>query len=81
MEVGVWILLYLITVIFWLWVLKWGGSDYLVGWKAWGLLGWFTGHWDAKQIEFYAFILLVIESIWFIAGLFSPVARLASIGY
>lgn len=75
MELGIWVGSYCVSLIFWLWIIKWGGSECLVGWKAWGILGWFTGHWNSKQLELYALVLLIFETIWFVVGLVSPDAR------
>ncbi len=63
-------------ILFWLWLLTWGGANWLEGWKAWGILGWFAGIWTEDQIRVYALALLVMEVIWFVLGVFQPRLRL-----
>ena len=70
-----WIAYHSVGVLFWLWVLKWGGAERIEGWRAWFLVGWFAGHWEAEQIRFYALLALVGECIWFLIGLFAPALR------
>ncbi|MCF6261427.1 MAG: hypothetical protein L3J98_14905 [Gammaproteobacteria bacterium] len=75
MEIGSWLISYILSALFWLWVLKLGGTDWLVGWKAWGIIGWFSGHWNVEQVRFYALILLIFETVWFLARIIYPGAR------
>jgi hypothetical protein len=77
MDLIYWIIGYAISALFWLWLLKWGGAEWLEGWKAWLAIGWFAGHWSAEQIRLYALILFVLESIGFVAGLLFDSIRLA----
>jgi len=79
MDIVLWIVGYLISLLFWLWILRWGGAAWLEGWKAWAVIGWFSGHWRAEQIRLYALILFILETIGFVAGLFSPTIRLAGL--
>lgn len=81
MALGHWVIVYVVTASLWLWVLRWGGAEWLEGWKAWGLLGWFTGHWSAEQIKLYALLVFLIETVWFCIGLFSPAARFAYVEF
>ncbi len=78
MTLTEWFLVHALGVAFWLWLLLLGGAERIVGWGAWGLLGWFAGHWTAEQIRLYALILLVIEVAWFVTGLVFPAARFAA---
>ena len=64
-----------IGILFWIWILRWGGAETIEGWRSWALIGWFAGHWTAEQIRFYAFILLTIELVWLAVGIFVPAAR------
>jgi hypothetical protein len=64
-----------IGILFWVWILRWGGADRIEGWRSWALIGWFAGHWAAEQIRFYAFILLGVELVWLAVGIFVPAAR------
>lgn len=70
-----WIVMHVAGLLFWCWLLCRGGAERIEGWAAWGLLGWFAGHWNAEQIRLYALLLLILELLWFIGGLFSPDLR------
>jgi len=78
-DIGSWVLVYLLTALFWYWILSWGGARWIEGWKSWGIIGWFAGHWNVEQIRFYALIMLILETVWFGAGLYSPTVRMASL--
>ncbi len=78
MDVILWILVYIASVLFWVWILRWGGAEWLEGWKAWAAIGWFAGHWKAEQIRFYAWLLLILETVGFVVGLFVPDLRFAT---
>ena len=77
MQLIHWIFVYVLTTLFWLWIILWGGASYLQGWKAWAVVHWFAGWWSAEQIRLYAVVLLFFETIWFILGLFKPGLRFA----
>lgn len=77
MDLVYWIIGYVASALFWIWVLKWGGAEWLEGWRAWVSIGWFAGHWSAEQIRLYALTLFVLESIGFVAGLFFESVRFA----
>lgn len=70
-----WVIIYILSALFWLWILNWGGARWLEGWKASFMVGWFTGWWTAEQLRLYALILLVFETIWFLVGLVKPEYR------
>jgi hypothetical protein len=80
MDLTLWILFYLTSMLFWLWILRWGGAEWLEGWKAWAAIGWFAGHWQAEQIRLYALLLLIVETVGFVVGLFVPAIRFATLG-
>jgi hypothetical protein len=75
MDLTLWVVSYFTSVLFWLWILRWGGAEWLEGWKAWAVISWFAGHWSAEQIRLYALLLLLLETVGFIAGLFVPELR------
>ncbi|MEJ2454550.1 MAG: hypothetical protein P8103_10375 [Candidatus Thiodiazotropha sp.] len=75
MDVILWILVYIASILLWLWILRWGGAEWLEGWKAWAAIGWFAGHWKAEQIRLYAWLLLILETVGFVVGLFVPDLR------
>lgn len=70
-----WIIMHAAGLLFWLWLLRGDGAERIEGWAAWGLIGWFAGHWNAEQIRLFALLLLVLESLWFVIGLFIPELR------
>jgi hypothetical protein len=70
-----WCLIHLITALFPLWILNWGGAKWLEGWKSFFLIDWFAARWNAEQLRLYAFCILVFQGIWFLIGLVKPEYR------
>ena len=70
-----WLVLHAALALFWIWILCLGGARVIEGWKAWGLIGWFAGHWNEAQLRLYALVLLVGQVIWFTLGLVDPAWR------
>lgn len=77
MGLGVWVAIFLLSSLWWKWILSWGGAAWLEGIKAWIGLGWFAGAWTAEQIRLYALCCWVLEGGWFAIGVFVPGARFA----
>jgi hypothetical protein len=75
MALIAWIVIYILSALFWLWILKWGGAKWLEGWRAFFIVDWFTGWWTAEQLRLYALCVLVLETIWFFVGLANPELR------
>jgi len=76
MDLLPWIAIYLVEVLFWLWVLRWGGAQWLEGTFSSGLLiHWFAPRWSADGIKLFGWLTLIVTTIWFIIGLFQPVVR------
>ncbi len=71
-----WVIIHSIIVLFWLWVLKWGGAEWLEGWKTLFIVDWFAAVWSAEQIKLYALCVLIFQLIWFVIGVFSPGLRI-----
>lgn len=76
MSLIIWITLFLITSLWWKWIISWGGATWLMGIKAWFFLGWFAWPWSSEQIRIYAAWTWGLETIWFVIGVFMPEARL-----
>ena len=74
-SLSVWIIGHSISALIYAWIIFWGGARWLEGWKAWGILGWFAGHWNADQLRLYAACILFLDIIWFVVGLVYPGAR------
>jgi len=74
MSLSSWIISYIIDLVFWLWVLLWGGAEFLED----SILGWlFFGYAEshAELIKLVGWIFLIFSTIFFIAGIFSPSFR------
>lgn len=73
----VWILLYVVQLVFYLWLLRWGGAEWVERRvAAIFLLNIFAFYWDSEQIRLYALIMLIVATVWFVIGLFAPVVRI-----
>lgn len=71
MSLTAWIIAYSFDLVFWLWVIYWGGADWMQG-----RLGFFRlGLLNAKSIRWLGWIFLIWTTIWFIIGLITPDAR------
>ena len=70
-----WVGYHLVGVLFWLWILNWGGAKFFEGVKSALFLHWFSGDWKAEQIRLYALGMLIAQIIWFAAGLVTPEYR------
>ncbi|GAB6388986.1 hypothetical protein [Stutzerimonas marianensis] len=66
------ILLYLVSSLFWKWVISWGGAQWLEGWKSFFIIDWFAWVWTAEQIRLYALVAWVFSTLFFLLGLFKP---------
>lgn len=76
MSITAWIIFYLIDAIFWLWVVRWGGAEWLEGTLASGfLINIFAPKWSSDGIKLYGYGILGISTVAFIAGLFMPEVR------
>jgi hypothetical protein len=71
-----WIIIYLLDLLFWLWVVRWGGAEWLVGTFASGFLINFRAPlWDSDGIKLFGWLMLIISTILFVVGLFVPEMR------
>jgi hypothetical protein len=72
-----WIIFHFLNFLFWLWVVFWGGADWLEGTLSSGfLIHIFAPRWSAEGIKLFGWGTLIIDLIWFLVGLFIPEARL-----
>ncbi len=77
MGVAVWIGLFLLSSLFWAWLLFWGGADWLEGsWLAAVFVHFRAMEWTAEGIRLFAGLMWLGEGIWFAIGLFVPEVRL-----
>lgn len=77
MSIGLWILFYVLTLAFWLWVVRWGGADVLEGSIFADLTEWLSSHLDVETIRGIGWIAIIAATIWFVVGVFIPAARFA----
>lgn len=76
MDYPIWILLFAGNCLFCLWVLRWGGAEWMEGWRSGLFIDWpFSLSWSAEQIKLYALLCWIGHAIWFAAGLFVPGLR------
>lgn len=71
-----WIVLFVVSSLFWCWLLFWGGADWLEGsWLAGLIVHFRATEWTAEGIKVFAALMWLCQTIWFIVGLFTPEAR------
>lgn len=75
-SVQEWILWAVLSGVFWLWVLLWGGAERLERTFLSGfLISWFAPKWSAEGIKLFALLSLAGTLIAFVVGLFIPEVR------
>lgn len=71
-----WLACYALNLLFWLWVIRWGGAERLEGTFTSGLLfSSFAPNWSADGIRMFAWLSLIGSTITFFIGLFRPEFR------
>jgi hypothetical protein len=71
-----WVLCYAANVVFWLWVILWGGAEWLEGTFASAfLVSWLAPTWSAEGIKLFAWLALLFTLIAFVVGFFVPSLR------
>ena len=77
MELIAWIIGYLLNLLLCLWIVRWGGAEWLEGTFLSGfLLNIFAPRWSAEGIKLYIWLTMMISTVWFLLGLFWPEIRL-----
>jgi hypothetical protein len=71
MSLKAWIITYSFDLIFWLWIIFWGGADWIKD----SIIGGYLSLLDTDSIRWMGWIFLIWSTIWFIIGLFTPNAR------
>lgn len=57
-------------------VMRWGGAEWIEGWRALAFIDWIHATlWNAEQIRLYFLLLWLLHAAWFTVGLFAPAAR------
>ena len=76
MGLGGWILLFAANSVFFLWVLRWGGAEWMEGWRSLFFIDWFRAPlWSAEMIKLYVLLCWIGHAIWFLLGMFMPALR------
>ena len=75
MEDPVWVGMFVVDILFWLWIAKWGGAESLSG----GTLGCLLLGWlsllEEEHLKAIAWLMIACSTAWFIVGLIDPAAR------
>jgi hypothetical protein len=65
----VWISLYLVLVLYCLWLVRWGGDEWLEGKLVSGFLAtWFAPKWTADGIRIFGWAALLAGTFCFVVG-------------
>lgn len=73
-----WFFLFAVNSVFTLWVLRWGGAQWMEGWKSLFFIEWlYSTFWNAEQIKLYFLVIWLLHALWFVLGLFMPEARVS----
>lgn len=73
MSLAEFVTLYLIQLLFWLWVVRWGGAEWLEGtFLAGFILHIFAPRWTTEGIKLFGYGSIFISTVLFIAGIFYP---------
>lgn len=76
MSLATWVLVYAVSMLFWLWVARWGGAERLEDTFISGfLIHLFAPRWSAEGIRLFGYGMIVTSSTFFVIGLFIPEAR------
>lgn len=73
----VWVIMYILDLLFWLWIIFWGGAERLERSFLASLISIFAVEWEAEQIKFFGWLMLIITTGIFIVGLLFPDMRLS----
>ena len=67
------ITVYLIDLVFWLWVVRWGGAELLEGTFTSGFfIHFFAPRWSADGIKLFGYATIFISTVLFVVALFFP---------
>ena len=73
MSVLIWCLIFAASSVLALWVMRWGGAEWM---ERWGLSdSLYSTSWNAEQIKLYFLLLWLLHVVWFVVGLLVPAAR------
>lgn len=75
MGLAEWFLIHALSALFWLWIIIFGGANWLEGWKSFFFIDWFAAYWNAEQLRLYALCILFFQVAWFLIGAAKPEYR------
>ncbi len=76
-EIVLWTVEYILNLLFWLWILRWGGAEFLEGRFLSGILvNIFAINWSSEGIKLFALLIIIGSTILFILGLIHPDFRI-----
>lgn len=77
MGLALWVGLFALASLVWAWILFWGGADWLEGsWLAVVFVHFRAVEWSADGIRLFAGLMWLLQTVWFVIGLFVKDARL-----
>jgi len=72
----IWILSYVVNLLFWLWVVFWGGAERLEGTFASGfIINSLAPNWTSEGIKLFGWLTLAGSTIGFVLGVCCPSLR------
>lgn len=64
---------YLINLLFWLWIVRWGGAEWLEGRFISGfLIHFFAPRWSADGIKLFGYGTILFSTVLFVVAIFYP---------
>jgi hypothetical protein len=70
-------LLYVADCLLCLWVMRWGGAQWMEGWRTAFFIDWLLAfRWTAEQIKLYFLLLWICHTAWFLLGMLMPMSLL-----
>ncbi len=76
MTLLVWTFLFAASSLACAWLLRWGGAEWLEGWKAAFFIDWMrAADWSAEQIKLWVLLTWGLHALWFVLGLAVPLMR------
>ena len=75
MSLAVWIGTYVVVLACWMWIVRWGGADWIEGAFVADVFFFLSSRMDAEAIRLIGWIAIGVTTLWFAVGLFLPAAR------
>jgi hypothetical protein len=73
MSLTWWTITYFADLLFWMWVLRWGGAEILEGtFRSGFLIHIFAPRWSAEGIKVFGYGTIIVSTILYLLGIFFP---------